>query len=182
MTRAEYFGGSHSWRTALRINDGNLWIKGTQGYEPFFNKSRLVVVREMAQLRTMSVAGYVWEVVDAELAQCRLQRITPDFLQARGAADTCVEKIEVRGRQQLTAERVQKVLHLRDTYVSPSAIAQRLSISLVSVHRILRENDETKISVPHAAIVSCRAVHDARPEGSLVGFWPRIESRRKKSA
>jgi hypothetical protein len=155
-----------------------------------FTEQQYELLTQICHLRKMCVNGsvdpskYANELIDADFAEFRLQRIAPDFLQARGAgAAPREDKIEVRGRQQLTAARIQKVLHLRDTYVSPSAIAQRLSISLVSVHRILRENDESKISVPTPGRASCRAVHDARPEASLVGFFPRIESRKaRKSA
>jgi len=71
----------------LHTDNGNLWVKGSRGgWEQFFSKDMLIVLKEICELRNMSVAGYVWEVVDADIAQFRLQRIAPHFLQARGAA------------------------------------------------------------------------------------------------
>jgi hypothetical protein len=166
------------------MNDGeNLWVKVPTGYEPFFHPKMLIAVREVSQLRNMTILGYVWEAIEADLAAFRLLRINSKFLQVAGTTPhSSEEKIEVRSHEELTAVRVQKILHLRDQNISTPAIAQRVGCSPMTVHRVLRENAESKVSVPHAAIVSCRAVHDGRPEGSLVGFWPRIESRRKKSA
>jgi len=87
----------------------------------------------------------------------------------------------VRDRQQLTAARAQRILHLRDEQVAPPAIAQRLGVSLITVHRVMRENDESKISVQRPGMASCRSVRAARPESSFVSFFPKIESRRKRN-
>jgi len=157
------------------LHTDNLWIRGARGWEQFFSKPVLIAIREVCELRTMSFFGYIHQVVEADLASCKLQRIAPDFLLVPGA--TPVEKVEVSTSRELTASRVQRILHLRERYVAPGAIAQRLGVSLVTVHRILRQNDESKIHVPRTVAPSCCSDHDADAIGT---FYPRVRSRRRK--
>ena len=135
------------------MNDGeNLWIKTTKGYEPLFDKSMLPYVRELAELRTMSVAGYVWGVVDAELTECRRKGINKDFLLPKGDSDPPPPREKKQRKERELAPAVkQKILFLAETEkMNARQLAQRFGTSAQTIGRILRLREESTIKVPTA--------------------------------
>jgi hypothetical protein len=136
----------------LRINDENLWIKTATGWEPLFDKSMLLFVRELAELRTMSVAGYVWGVVDAELTECRRKRIDKNFLLPNGRLDPPpLREKKQRKERELAPVIKQKILFLAETEkLNARELAQRFGVSAQTVGRILQRREENTIRVPTA--------------------------------
>lgn len=135
------------------MKDGeNVWIKTTKGYEPLFDNSMLPYVRELAELRSLTIAGFVWGVVDIELTECRRKGINKDFLLPKGElAPPPLREKKQRKERELAPAIKQKILFLAETEkMNARELAQRFGTSAQTIGRILRLREENTIRVPTA--------------------------------
>ena len=130
------------------------------------SKSLQVLIGETLSRRKLTtVEKYILELIENDVAPLRLARWRDKFPPPPEPGET---KIEVRGRKAVTAARAQKILHLHEQCISPGNIASRLNVSVVTVHRILKENAESTIHVQRSGICS-RGIRDA----ATPRFWER---------
>jgi hypothetical protein len=126
----------------LRVNDGNLWIKCAKGWEPLFSASMLIAVQEFAKLRNLSAAGFLWEVVDAELAQCRRLKLDEAQVVPEGEpippGRPRKPSAAAEGKRR---DRNKQIIELRKQGLKPPAIAERVHCSAMTVGRVLRRNE-----------------------------------------
>jgi hypothetical protein len=109
-------------------------------------------------IKAEAVEHYFLELAQADTAEIRLEVWRTKFPPAPAEE----KKIETKGRQEVAAARVQRVLHLHEQAISDGNIGQRLGLSVTTVRRILQEYAQSD----HVARsgICCRGVRERR-------FW-----------
>jgi hypothetical protein len=125
------------------------------------SKSLQVLLGERLLRRNITLEKYFVELIEADIAPLRLA----NWLDKVPPAPVEEIRIKTKGRQEVAAARVQRILHLHEQYVSPGNIAQRLGLSLMTVRRILKEHAQSTIHVQRPGVTGCRA--------STPRFWER---------
>jgi hypothetical protein len=90
-------------------------------------------------IKAQAVEDYFLELAQADIAPVRLQAWLDKFPPAPAEE----KKIETKGRQEVAAARVQRVLHLHEQAISDGNISQRLGLSVMTVRRILKEHAQS---------------------------------------
>jgi DNA-binding NarL/FixJ family response regulator len=108
----------------------NVQIIPNEATVKFDESLKQAIGERLARRKIEKVEDYLLELVQADTAETRLELWRAKF----------PPKIEVPGRREKAAERVRLILDLSDAGVCPAAIAERMHVSLNTVHRIKREH------------------------------------------
>jgi hypothetical protein len=100
------------------------------------NKTLQLLIAEKLSQRNITIEKYFLELIEADSAPASLARWRAKSSPEHESVET---KIEVRGRKEIAAARVQRVLHLAEQAISDGNISQRLGVSVMTVRRILQE-------------------------------------------
>lgn len=119
-----------------------------------FSKPLLACIQQVLTLRSMSLESYIIELAESDCAPFRLGKIRSDFLTPAGAKTKRIET-QNDSRSKLTPEQIQRALFLFDTEDLPvNMIARRFGCGASTIHRILREREESATHVPVSVTTS----------------------------
>jgi hypothetical protein len=150
------------------------------------NKALQLLIAEKLSRRNITIEKYFLELIENDAAPVRLKRWQdshPDPL--RGRSGRPIIETKHGSSRKLTPEVIQKIFHIRDCEnLGTPQLAERFGFSVMTIARILRNRSENSVHVPLStrATATVRSVPAFRPEGPLVGFFPRIKSRRERKA
>jgi hypothetical protein len=102
-------------------------------------KSMAACLNERLSRRNIGAEDYLIELIQADVAPLRLEAWRDKFPPAPAEE----KKIETKGRQEVAAGRVQRVLHLHEQAISDGNISQRLGLSVMTIRRILKEHAQS---------------------------------------
>lgn len=119
----------------------------------FADAQNICSLRKLSLDGHPDVEGYLKGLLAADRAEVAALKISVNFLYSdlpllEGPAEPPLPNLgNKETKRRVSAATAQKVLLLRDEGLNPPAIAKRLGISTMRVHRIFREHDNCKTHV-----------------------------------
>jgi len=113
------------------------------------NDSLFASIREALSLRSMTLNAYLLQVLEADVAPIRLQKLRSNFLLPSGVKAKTIETTDGVWRTKLRGEQIQRIIFLSEREkMSPPDIAASMAISRTSVRRVLNQRAEARTPVP----------------------------------
>lgn len=115
-------------------------------------------IEEIRTLRSVAtIEHFFLELADAEISQFQMLRIDKSFLQPQGPPDRGLQELgSLERKRRFRGEQSQIILALHLEDIPAPAIAVRLSCSVMKVHRVIANYENSKTHVPESTHVIIR--------------------------